>query len=255
MNEMWLPRLPSSPPRTFTGTSALSATGCSPRRSRYARMPPATAASTTSLTPRSVARASPRADPPAGAPSTPGAAAATAGRSARSPVPRIASGSARGSRAGRRRGAGARSAGGRARRAQRPNAATRAARRSRSRTPRASRRSALGRGAGRQSSGSDAAAAGVGSSSIEPSSTAAMPSTMQWWALPTIANCPRLRVPGRPTSPTTDGRGAAASTSPGRPDRATDRCPVHVTIDRERLIVDPLGRVHAPSGTGASFWR
>ena len=35
----------------------------------------------------------------------------------------------------------------------------------------------------------------------------------------------RIRVPGRSTSPTAGGRGAAASTSPGRPDRATGPAP------------------------------
>ena len=64
----------------------------------------------------------------------------------------------------------------------------------RSRTPPASRASGSGGRAGRQPSGSElGGGSGSGSSRSAPSSTAAIPSTRQWWALPTRPTRPSPR--------------------------------------------------------------
>ena len=175
-NEMWLPST-SSGERTFTGTIAFSGVRYSPRRIMRARMAPVTAASMTSLTVVSYVRftfcrsssgrwvqARRRSGERAPLIELAGAAR-TAWPSARpilSAAPavwRAVLAGALAARIGQR---------------TRPSCCE-----TRSRMPRSTRRSPLGRGAGCQSSGSGAAGSGVASSTSDPSSTAAMPSTMQ----------------------------------------------------------------------------
>ena len=113
--------------------------------------------------------------------------------------------------------------------------------------PRASIRSLPGSGSARvrRRTGSCWAGSGVGSSSSEASSTAARPSTMQWWDLPTIARRRFARVLADPHLPE-----RAVTTQRYRHhlvDQAVERTwrPVDVPIDREGGVVDPLGRVQA----------
>ena len=61
---------------------------------------------------------------------------------------------------------------------------------------------------------------------------------------------PSARLRRRSTAPTGAGRGATAPTSPRRRARAATRRPVDVALDRERRIVDPLGRAQAERHRG-----
>ena len=182
-NEIWFPSWPAPfSPRTFTGTIVFRRTGRSPRLSRNSRTAPATTASTTSLTvaPKRLlirrrsasgrrARARCRRGEIGSFKHVLGAAARNESASAR------ALGNASPARPAIRRGCSARSSGERTS----PSASP-----ARSAIASTSRVTASGVRAGSQPSGSEGATSGVGSTSSEASSTAAMPSTIAWWAFP-----------------------------------------------------------------------
>ena len=184
MNEIRLPRsAAASSPRTLTGTIVFRRSGAAPRATMKSRTPPAHTASTASLSvvPNDrliVFRSSSGRESSArrrrgeigslssgaGGAGSSDSASALAARRASSAKPRSVFG----------------------RRTARAGAVSiPACPAIRSRRPSAMRGSAPGAGRGDHGSGSGAAASGLASSSRPASSTAAMPSTRQWWALPT----------------------------------------------------------------------
>ena len=91
--------------------------------------------------------------------------------------------------------------------------------------PRASRRSPPGSGAGRQASGSRWPGLGRGVEQQRAELDRGEPVDHAVMGLADQREALAPRVPRRSTSPTADGRGAAASTSPRRRARAADRVP------------------------------
>jgi hypothetical protein len=253
-NEIWLPR-PASPPwaRRFTGTIVFSLTGVSPRSSRKRRIPPAVTASTTSFTvvPKQppISRSSSR-----GRCSTArwrcgeigslntgddvaGLSDCAAARTVWAP---------RCETAARRLGCRARRSGAPATSIASPKPPT---------TASASRRELGGVGPGCQPTRRGPGGSGVGSTSSAASSTAAMPSTMQWCTFPTTPMRPSSRVSATHTSQRGRFRARGvdmtlSTTSPNRERGDRRTCRPTSNCSSSTQTGSPT-----PSGTSASFCR
>ena len=231
---MSLPRSPGSPVRVFTGTSAFTVCGRSPRRARARPSASEEAASRTSLTVAPQWR-------PASRSSSSGASANATSRRWVSERSSAVGGAGRASdveaaRTSRTGRLGLRSA----------PATVRAARAA----PACATRAAPAAGCAVQVEGP----ASTPSNSSSATCTAAMPSTSAWWACPTIAQPPPARPSisdrrqsGRSMSQPAAQQPARQGAQLAGASWRSERHPVHVARDVEARIVHPLGAVHAPA--------